>query len=160
MDHSLRCVLALRNRSNIGFRSCLCLCLCNCFLAFFVIVTVPIWFAALGAFLAFFLSSSISFATRPFISSFSSIPRSCSVWPFLACSFACFVSFPRNRTHIVVRHVVAPVLITLYRSRIVRTDTPQIHRYWSVVDDHFVDDDLQLFQNFVEFSSVPSRTLA
>ena len=53
-------------------------------------------------------------------------------------------------THIVVRRVVAWVLVTLCRSRIVRTDMHQIHWYWSVVGHHFIDG-LQLFPTFVEF---------
>ena len=38
-----------------------------------------------------------------------------------------------------------------YRSRVVRSDIPLIQWYWSVVDHHFVDDDLQLLRNFDEF---------
>ena len=119
VDKSLRYVPALRSRSNIEFRSSpLPLCL---FPMAFVFVTVPIKFAALRASLASLLSSVVSFATRPFISSFSPIPRYCSVWSFLACYFAGSVPFPSHRTHVVVCHGVARVLVTLCRLRIVRT---------------------------------------
>ena len=57
--------------------------------------------------------------------------------PFLPAPFASFASLPRDRTHIVARHVVARVLITLRRSRIVRADNPQIRWYWSVVGNDF-----------------------
>ena len=48
----------------------------------------PVKFAARGALRTSSVSSVISFATRPLISSYSTIPRSCSIWSFLVCSLA------------------------------------------------------------------------
>ena len=71
MGSSLRCDLALRNRSNFVFRSCIYLTFAFAFVptGSFVLVTLPIRFAALGALLSSFHSSVVSSATRPFISS-------------------------------------------------------------------------------------------
>ena len=98
-----------------------------------VLVAVPIGFAALGALCASFLGSVISPATRPFMSSFSTMPRSRSVWSLFACSFAGLVPCPS----------------TLCRLRVVRTDITEVQWCRSVIGHHFIDD-LQLFHDFVE----------
>ena len=127
----------------------LCLWFCPCFL----LVTVAIGFAALGALFTSFLSF-ISPATRPFISSISTMPCPRSVWSFLVCSLASFVPLPSDRAHVFVWHVVARVRITLCHLRIVRTDISQALWCGSVVGHHFVDVGLQFLHDFVE----PSRS--
>ena len=85
------------------------------------------------------------------------VPAPCG--PFLPATFVSLVSSPRHRTHIVERHVVARVLITLRRSRILGVETHQIRWSWSVVGHRCVDD-LQLFDDFTEFPrSRPSLTV-
>ena len=123
-----------------------------------VFVTVPIRLA-LGAVLASFLSSIASFATRPLISSFSSIPRFCSVQSFLACAFAKSVFF----FHVIAHtssydmSLLKSWSLCVFLASGVPT-FPQINWYWSVVGYHFVDDALQLFPQFRLIPSVPSRT--
>ena len=94
-QYSLRCPLALRNSSNIQLRSC-----------FELWVMLPLDLLTLspyqsellnlGAFIDSLRSSVVSFNTRPFFSSVSTVPRPCSVWSFLACFFCqpCIFSTP------------------------------------------------------------------
>ena len=102
LDSSLRFALAHRNRGNIGHHSCPGLCPCLLLpVPPFVPVTVPVRFAALGALLTSFFSSGHLFCHSPLITSLSSIPRSCSVRSFPACSLAGIIPFPSDRTHVV-----------------------------------------------------------
>ena len=97
VDNPLKYAPPHRNRSNIGFA-----------------LTITFAFASIGSYVCHhthqmccpwilsclpFLSSVMFFATRPFICSFSEIPRSSYVWSFLACSVASCVSFPCDRAH-------------------------------------------------------------
>ena len=97
MDSLLRCGPALRSRSSIGFHSCLCSCPC-----LFPCFVCPCHCAnrvcCLGALFVTFLGSVISPATRQFISSFSTMPCSRSVWP-LFCLFLCQSCTPSKRWH-------------------------------------------------------------
>ena len=157
MDNSLRYALALRNRNNIAFRSCLCLCLCFCF--HWILCPCHGTRLPLEPFLPpFFPPSSLV----PLVHSSGPFPR-CHVpdpfGPFLSAPLLAWYPFPSDRTHVVVWHVVARVLITLCRLRVVRTNVSQVHWYWSVVGQHFVDDDLQFFHTSIEFPrSRPRRS--
>ena len=102
-------------------------------------VTIPVRFTALGALLTSFLSSFISSATGPFISSSSTMPHPWCVRSSLARSLADCVPFPSERTHVVVRHVVARVRVALCHLRI-------------ALPKSTVDDVPQFLHDFVEIS--------
>ena len=151
MDSLLRCAPPLRNHGSIGFHSCLCSCPCL-FPCFLCPCCGTNRVCCLGALLASFLTSVISLATRPFISSFSTMPWSLPIRSLLACSLARLVPFPGDSTQVFVSHVIARVRVALCRLRIMPTDVSQVHWCRSTVDHHFVDDDLQLFHDFIKLS--------
>ena len=79
------------------------------------------------------------------------MPWSSPIRSLLACSLASLVPFSDDGTHVFVWHVVARVLITLCRLRVARTNVSQV-RYGSIVGHHLIDDDLQLFHDFIKLS--------
>ena len=138
-------------RSKSQSRSYLYLCRCLCFHCILCLCHRSNLVCCLEAFLASLLSYTVSHATRPFIKSFSSTPRSCSVRSSLTCSFASFVPVPRERTHVVVPMDLGNVGTHDARTTQSDQDANNDMSYWSVDGHHFLVDDLHFYHNFVEF---------
>ena len=145
VDNSLRCALALRNRSDIEYRSYITFASACVSIASVVFVAVPIGVAALGAFLASFPPSS----PLPLAHSSAPYPRyhvPAPFGPFLPAPVPVLYPF-----HTIGHTSSYDVLLLASGSLcVVLASFPTSVGAGPSFSHHFVDDDVHLFHNFVE----------